>query len=157
MSDLIPDPTDRPPRVHTAAGAGVRSGAHGPLAAPNGSPQSESPTVPAEAEAEAEAGVGTETEAETGGGGGTGSDGETETGDPAVPAPLGIPRASTGNTAVDAVLERLADADHLPAEGHLAVYEDVHRGLRDTLTALDTPQPGPFAPGPQSPPYDHRS
>ncbi|MFE3020261.1 hypothetical protein [Streptomyces sp. NPDC059256] len=149
MSDLIPDPTDRPPRVHTAAGAGVGSGAHGPLAAPNGSPQPASPTVPTETEAEA--GGGTEAEV------GTGSDGETGTGDPAVPAPLGIPRASTGNTAVDAVLQRLADADHLPADGHLAVYEDVHRGLRDTLTALDTPQPGPFAPGPQSPPYDHRS
>ncbi|MFE5857732.1 hypothetical protein ACFQ61_31475 [Streptomyces sp. NPDC056500] len=139
MSDLIPDLTDRPPQVHTAAGAGVGPGTHEPLAAPNGSPQPESPTVPSQAEAEAVTGTG------------------TGAGDPAVPAPLGVPRTPTGNTAVDAVLERLADADHLPAEGHLAVYEDVHRGLRDTLTALDTPQPGPFAPGPQSPPYDHRS
>ncbi|MFC3588605.1 hypothetical protein ACFOSC_32895 [Streptantibioticus rubrisoli] len=46
---------------------------------------------------------------------------------------------------MDALLERLADADDLPTEGHIEVYEDVHRGLRDTLTALDS-RPGP--PGP---------
>jgi hypothetical protein len=51
---------------------------------------------------------------------------------------------------VDALLERLGDADHLPADGHLEVYEDVHRGLRDTLTALDAhPRPGS--------PNEHRS
>lgn len=51
----------------------------------------------------------------------------------------------TGQAAVDARLRRLADADHLPAEGHLQVYEDVHRGLRDVLAALDQ-HPGPPAP-----------
>ncbi|MEU5402557.1 hypothetical protein ABZ348_25020 [Streptomyces sp. NPDC005963] len=134
MSDLIPGPGDRPPPVPTATAAGAGTGsatdgllADAPLAA--GSDRQTSPTAPT----------------------------ENGPGDPAAPAPLGVPRAPTGNTAVDAVLERLADADHLPAEGHLAVYEDVHRGLRDTLTALDAPQPGPSAPGPQSPPYDHRS
>ncbi|CAL9378767.1 hypothetical protein [Streptomyces sp. enrichment culture] len=66
------------------------------------------------------------------------------------PLPLGVGRAATGHGAVDALLERLGDADHLAADGHLAVYEDVHRGLRDTLAALDAhPQQGP--------PYDHRS
>ncbi|MCH0567176.1 MULTISPECIES: hypothetical protein [unclassified Streptomyces] len=64
---------------------------------------------------------------------------------PAATAPLDVPRTSTGNAGVDAVLERLADADHLTTDGHVEVYEDVHRGLRDALTALDT-RPGPPAP-----------
>ncbi|GAA1587053.1 hypothetical protein [Streptomyces globosus] len=62
----------------------------------------------------------------------------------AAPAPLGVVRTPTGHPEVDARLERLADADHLPADGHAAVYEDVHRGLREALTALDAPPaPGP--------------
>ncbi|MGP4089223.1 hypothetical protein [Streptomyces sp. KR55] len=65
--------------------------------------------------------------------------------DPAAPAPLEVPRTPTGNSEVDAQLERLADADHLATDGHLEVYEDVHRGLRDALTALDA-RPGPPAP-----------
>ncbi|MFE7276368.1 hypothetical protein [Streptomyces sp. NPDC057623] len=73
--------------------------------------------------------------------------------DPAAPAPLNVPRTPTGNADVDARLERLGDADHLATDGHLEVYEDVHRGLRDALTALDA-RPGPPAP---SPSYGHRS
>jgi len=65
--------------------------------------------------------------------------------DPAAPAPLGVPRTPTGNADVDAALDRLADADHLATDGHVEVYEDVHRGLRDALTALDA-RPGPPAP-----------
>ncbi|KUN92904.1 hypothetical protein [Streptomyces caeruleatus] len=65
--------------------------------------------------------------------------------DPAAPAPLNIPRTPTGNAEVDAQLERLGDADHLATDGHVEVYEDVHRGLRDALTALDA-RPGPPAP-----------
>ncbi|MGW1785051.1 hypothetical protein ACWCQQ_39040 [Streptomyces sp. NPDC002143] len=65
--------------------------------------------------------------------------------DPAAPAPPAVPRVATGNADVDAQLERLADADHLATDGHLEVYEDVHRGLRDALTALDA-RPGPPAP-----------
>lgn len=73
--------------------------------------------------------------------------------DPAAPAPLNAPRAATGHPEVDAALERLVDADHLATDGHVEVYEDVHRGLRDALTALDA------RPGPPAPPntYDRRS
>ncbi|RMB86540.1 hypothetical protein [Streptomyces shenzhenensis] len=73
--------------------------------------------------------------------------------DPA-PAPLGVPRTPTGDADVDAGLERLADADHLATDGHVEVYEDVHRGLRDALTALDA-RPGP--PAPPRPSYEVRS
>ncbi|MFC7986805.1 hypothetical protein [Streptomyces sp. NPDC057336] len=73
--------------------------------------------------------------------------------DPAAPAPLDVPRAPTGNAEVDARLSRLADADHLTTDGHVAVYEDVHRGLRDALTALDA-RPGPVVP---PSPYENRS
>ena len=38
--------------------------------------------------------------------------------EPAVPTPLGVVRTPTGNAEVDARLERLADADHLTADGH---------------------------------------
>ena len=65
--------------------------------------------------------------------------------DPAAPAPLAVDRTPTGNAEVDQQLERLGDADHLATDGHLEVYEDVHRGLRDALTALDA-RPGPPAP-----------
>ncbi|MDL5200710.1 hypothetical protein [Streptomyces sp. ALI-76-A] len=70
---------------------------------------------------------------------------------PAGPAPLHVPRTPTGNTEVDAQLARLGDADHLATDGHLEVYEDVHRGLRDALTALDA------RPGPPAPPSTYRS
>ncbi|MFD0154228.1 hypothetical protein ACWGQ4_26875 [Streptomyces sp. NPDC055721] len=68
---------------------------------------------------------------------------------PAAPAPLGVDREPTGHTAVDAHLARLAEVDHLPADGHLEVYEDVHRGLRAELTSLDA-HPAPR-------PHDNRS
>jgi hypothetical protein len=58
-----------------------------------------------------------------------------------------VPRTPTGHPGVDAHLDRLADADHLATDGHLQVYEDVHRGLRDALTALDS-RPGPPPPPP---------
>jgi hypothetical protein len=69
---------------------------------------------------------------------------------PAAPAPLDVARAATGDADVDALLDRLGDADHLATDGHVEVYEDVHRGLRDTLTALDA------RPGPPAPPIDVR-
>ncbi|MFF5707291.1 hypothetical protein ACFY7H_33110 [Streptomyces sp. NPDC012794] len=65
--------------------------------------------------------------------------------EPAGPAPLGLVRTPTGHAGVDAHLERLADADHLAADRHAEVYEDVHRGLREALDALDAPPvPGPY-------------
>ncbi|MFJ6898348.1 hypothetical protein [Streptomyces hokutonensis] len=73
--------------------------------------------------------------------------------DPAAPAPLNVDRTPSGNADVDAQLGRLADTDHLATDGHVEVYEDVHRGLRDALTALDA-RPGP--PAPPSP-YQNRS
>lgn len=85
---------------------------------------------------------------------GTGETGRTgepgdAIGEPAAPAPLGVARELTGHSVVDARLARLAEVDALPADGHLEVYEDVHRGLRDELTSLDA------APAPR--PYDNRS
>jgi hypothetical protein len=69
------------------------------------------------------------------------------------PAPLDVPRTPTGDPHVDAALERLGDVDHLTTDGHAAVYEDVHEGLRDALAALDA-RPGPPAP---PTPHDRRS
>ncbi|GAA4664370.1 hypothetical protein GCM10023347_15420 [Streptomyces chumphonensis] len=62
--------------------------------------------------------------------------------EPVGPRPLGVDVRPTGHAEVDAGLTRLADADRLAVEDHLAVYEDVHRGLRSTLTALDQHDPG---------------
>ncbi|MEV5432136.1 hypothetical protein [Streptomyces sp. NPDC052701] len=90
--------------------------------------------------------------------------------EPAAPAPLGVPRTPTGDAGVDAALDRLGDVDHLATDGHAGVYEDVHRELRDALTALDA-RPGPAAPTrhptttlhpgpaghPSNPPYQDRS
>lgn len=68
--------------------------------------------------------------------------------EPAGPRPLGVAVTPTGHPEVDGRLARLGDADHLAVGGHLAVYEDVHRGLRTTLASLDQ-QPGP-RPGAQN-------
>ncbi|WP_377268704.1 hypothetical protein [Peterkaempfera sp. SMS 1(5)a] len=52
----------------------------------------------------------------------------------------------TGHPGVDDVLARLEALEGTPTEAHVALYEDVHQRLRDTLTALDN-RPGP-TPGP---------
>ena len=58
------------------------------------------------------------------------------------PAPLGVEVRPTGHGPVDSRLRRLAEADNLTVSGHLEVYEDVHRGLRETLAELDQHTPG---------------
>ncbi|MFK8910905.1 hypothetical protein [Streptomyces sp. YS-3] len=75
---------------------------------------------------------------------------------PAGPALPDVPREPTGDPGVDALVERLADVTHLDTDGHIGVYEDVHGGLRETLSALDA-RPGPPAPSPASHTYDNRS
>ncbi|MET9640674.1 MULTISPECIES: hypothetical protein [Streptomyces] len=92
----------------------------------------------------------TRAEAQSAGGAGpagaeTAAQAPAEPVEPAGPVPLGVVRTPTGHAGVDAHLARLADADHLGADGHVEVYEDVHRGLREALTALDAPPlPGPY-------------
>ena len=54
------------------------------------------------------------------------------------PVPLAVGRKAPGNAEIDKLLERLSDANVLPTQSHIEVYEEVHRGLRDALTALDT-------------------
>ena len=104
-------------------------------------PVAEPVPVPS-ADPEAMAGPGPEGEPEPRAGAGPVAEPED---DPAAPAPLHVPRTPTGNAEADAQLDRLADVDHLATDGHVEVYEDVHRGLRDALTALDA-RPGPPAP-----------
>ncbi|NSC20898.1 hypothetical protein FM076_06615 [Streptomyces albus subsp. chlorinus] len=55
------------------------------------------------------------------------------------PRPLGVGLRPTGHASLDERLRRLEDADHLAVSAHQEVYEDVHRGLRETLAALDRP------------------
>jgi hypothetical protein len=50
-------------------------------------------------------------------------------------------RPPTGEPRVDAALERLDELEGLPVTEHRAVFEDVHRRLRDVLGELDTGQP----------------
>ncbi|MFE7096364.1 hypothetical protein [Streptomyces erythrochromogenes] len=96
----------------------------------------------AETRAEAQSAVRADAGAEAEAGAPAESAGPVE---PAGPAALGVVRTPTGHAGVDAHLARLADADHLGADGHVEVYEDVHRGLREALTALDAPPvPGPY-------------
>ncbi|MGA5823477.1 hypothetical protein ACPC54_37135 [Kitasatospora sp. NPDC094028] len=51
--------------------------------------------------------------------------------------PLGVELTPTCHPVVDAGLARLEALDGVPAEAHVAVYEDVHQRLADTLAALD--------------------
>ncbi len=133
---------DVPAESETAAWPGTAAGPEpelpaGPWAGP-AARQAAGPDAGPDAGPEADAAAGPTYDATAG-----------STYDPAAPAPLNVPRTPTGNGEVDAQLDRLADADHLAADGHVEVYEDVHRGLRDTLTALDA-RPGPT--GPPRPP-----
>lgn len=54
------------------------------------------------------------------------------------PEPLGVPRPEpSGDPEVDRAVARLTQVDVLPTDGHGAVYEDVHRELREVLAGLD--------------------
>jgi hypothetical protein len=44
---------------------------------------------------------------------------------------------ATGHPEVDAALARLEALEGAETEAHVAVYEDVHQRLSDTLAALD--------------------
>ncbi|MFG2575570.1 hypothetical protein [Streptomyces sp. NPDC048481] len=125
MSDTVPETGPRAAQAPTAAVPEERGRAAGPEREQTAGPHPEQ-------------GAGPEQAAER---------------DPAAPAPLAVPRVPTGHADVDAWLERLADADHLATDGHVEVYEDVHRGLRDALTALDA-RPGSPAPAPS---HDRRT
>jgi len=61
--------------------------------------------------------------------------------EPGLPEPAGERRPATGEPRVDAALERLDELERLPVTEHRAVFEDVHRRLRDVLGELDTGQP----------------
>jgi hypothetical protein len=50
------------------------------------------------------------------------------------------PRPSTGDPRVDAALARLDELEGRPVTEHRAVFEDVHRRLRDVLGELDSRQ-----------------
>lgn len=65
----------------------------------------------------------------------------------AEPRPLGVGTEPTGHHGVDTHLARLADADRLVVGEHPSVYEDVHRGLREELAALDQTAEAPAAVG----------
>ncbi|MER5640249.1 hypothetical protein ABT095_25300 [Kitasatospora sp. NPDC002227] len=47
------------------------------------------------------------------------------------------PVVETGHPEVDAALARLAELDGVETGEHVAVYEDVHQRLVETLTGLD--------------------
>ena len=54
--------------------------------------------------------------------------------------PSGGMRPATGEPRVDAALARLDELEGLPVTEHRAVFEDVHRRLRDVLGELDAGQ-----------------
>jgi hypothetical protein len=54
--------------------------------------------------------------------------------------PPGGPRPATGEARVDAALARLDELAGRPVTEHRAIFEDVHRRLRDVLGELDTRQ-----------------
>jgi hypothetical protein len=61
-----------------------------------------------------------------------------------VPEAQAAARPATGEPRVDAALARLDELEGRPVAEHRAVFEDVHRRLRDVLGELDSrqqPQP----------------
>jgi hypothetical protein len=66
-----------------------------------------------------------------------------------MPDELGMPddpggqRTVTGEPRVDAALARLDELAGRPVTEHRAIFEDVHRRLKDVLGELDTREPSP--------------
>jgi hypothetical protein len=56
-------------------------------------------------------------------------------------------RPATGEPRVDAALARLDELAGRPVTEHRAIFEDVHRRLRDVLGELDTREPSQDASG----------
>jgi hypothetical protein len=59
------------------------------------------------------------------------------------PGQPGGQRPATGEPRVDAALARLDELAGRPVTEHRAIFEDVHRRLRDVLGELDTREPSP--------------
>ncbi|SFD67823.1 hypothetical protein [Streptomyces aidingensis] len=148
MDQPASDEAEQPPAVPAATAD----------TAPDGPPETAPETAPENNDVPGTPGVPDGGDGEAGAGDGDG-DGDEEGERADAPRPLGITVRPTGHRGVDARLARLAAADDLAVPAHLEVYEDVHRGLRETLTALDEPQqPGPPGPGgPGRHPHDSRS
>jgi hypothetical protein len=61
-------------------------------------------------------------------------------------------RPATGESKVDEALARLDELAELPVAEHPAVFEQVHRRLREVLGELDAGPPGGVgSPGPPGP------
>jgi hypothetical protein len=63
--------------------------------------------------------------------------------EPDEPYELDRQRPATGEPRVDAALARLDELAGRPVTEHRAIFEDVHRRLRDVLGELDTREPSP--------------
>jgi hypothetical protein len=61
--------------------------------------------------------------------------------EPEFAEPVAEEGVSTGHAEIDAALRRLDELDGLPVERHGEVYDELHRQLRDALTAAATPAP----------------
>jgi hypothetical protein len=70
------------------------------------------------------------------------------------PAPIPSPpgRPATGESRVDAALAGLSQLAGMPVAEHPAVFEQVHRQLREVLGELDSGAAGPGPAGHQSRP-----
>jgi hypothetical protein len=64
-------------------------------------------------------------------------------GPPTQPAPLSSGHPATGESRVDAALAGLGQLAGLPVAEHPAVFEQVHRQLREVLGELDSGAAGP--------------
>ncbi|MGD9484473.1 hypothetical protein WDH52_14650 [Streptomyces sp. TRM70308] len=135
MDDAMPGPApEQDPQAPAAATGGAAPGTHQDAGTPQeaGTPQGATTGPGAHASC---------AEAPRAAGDAAGGPGLADLA-PAAPRPLGVGVRPTGHPEVDAALRRLAEADRLEPSAHLAVYEEAHRGLRTTLTALDQHNPG---------------